>query len=832
MSSGLLWALLLFLLGAAAVGRKDTDDDYDYVPIPELEPEGGGGVPRASSGSRPSRQHQAAEFRAWFEEGGGEIGEDLSIRWNRRHGFHYVAHRPVGVGAMLAATPHRLQLHADTHGIGSAGDARARWTPMQRLAFALGVERLHGTDSYWAPYLALLAVDPAHAATMRAGERAGARGSSVGGELAAARAAVEGWAREAVQYLADAPGAALRTVARSWTVSRSEGGAGAALPQGAEQGTWHDLFRWSFATVASRAHFVPATGEAFLAPGPDLFGHSNELRVSASRHLPERLHDVLAQSGGSTALLGRGAEVPHVYEVRRAHAVFAGCTWPGRGEQVFVRYDHNAAAGGYALGVPNAESLPHWGFAMEHNRFDAVDLSRRLGLPSAMLAEEGGLDHGKRRRVEPREVPRKVPVDEPGALGEVPDATGMGARAKQLTRKQWEAKHELWRLSGAAGQAVLYMWHLAAVEQYERSTGQRVPLLAGISHGVSPGLIRFFRLQAMPGKTARKLLKSARAQLKATPPAHLLAQAEAERKRLNRPKQPQKVQLDLDFYEDAASDRLAVARLASELRAMRKQLLSPGDRSPAGLLRDGRDAALAALRDAEADEVLAHIAAEQAEEATEAEEAAAGGGIGKPAARHGDGEKPLRRRRRALPPAGPMGESAEKRHKRKRELPADFDEDDEDEEEDEDEDENDEDENDEDRPTVDSLTQEAGGARRPSLTKRAAAAAIKKLKSQGGQDLTGKGPMARAQARLAARGGRHRTPREAAVHHGLLVTMLSEEKLIGQALQALKEGTVNRDGMVTWLPEQRLGVDVMAAELTVVEGGVSFKIDEADIARS
>jgi hypothetical protein len=56
--------------------------------------------------------------------------------------------------------------------------------------------------------------------------------------------------------------------------------------------------------------------------------------------------------------------------------------------------------------------------------------------------------------------------------------------------------------------------------------------------------------------------------------------------------------------------------------------------------------------------------------------------------------------------------------------------------------------------------------------------------------------------------------------------MLSEEKLIGQALQALKEGTVNRDGMMTWLPEQRLGVDVMEAELTAgPDGGVSFKLE-------
>jgi hypothetical protein len=822
MSSRVLWVLLLFLLGGAAVvGRKDTDDDY--VPIPEIELENAplGGSSRSG---RPSRSRQAAEFRAWFEDGGGEIGEDLSIRWDRRHGFHYVATRPVGVGALLAATPHRLQLHADSHGIGSAGDTRALWTPIQRLAFALGVERLHGADSYFAPYLALLPVDPAHAATMRAGERAGARGSSLGGELAAARAAADGWAREAVHYLADAPGAALRAVAQSWAAPRSEGGAGADRPQDAEQGTWHNLFRWSAATVASRAFFLPATGEAFLAPGSDLFGHSNELRVSASLHLPERLQDVIAQSDGSAALLNMGSAVPHVYEVRRAHAIFAGCTWPGKGEQVFVRYDHNAAAGGYAFGVPNAESLPHWGFATENNRFDAVDLSRRLGLPSGLLAEVSSLDFGKRRRTEPREVPRKVEVDEPGALGEVPDDTGMGAPAKLLTRKQWEAKHELWRLSGAAGQAVLYKWHLAAVEQYERSTGQRVPLLAGIGHGVAPGLIRFFRLQAMPGKNARKLLKSARAQLKATPPAHLLAQAEAERKRLNRPKQPQRVQLDLDFYEDAASERLALARLASELRAMRKQLLSPGDNSPAGLLRDGRDAALAALRDAEADEVLANIAEEQAEEAAVAEEqaAAGGGGVGEMAApRHGDGEEQPLRHRRAQPPAGPA-ELAEQRQKRG--LSADFDEDDE-EEGDVDDEEEGEEEEEEDRPTVDYLTQEVGGARRSYQTLRAMAAAIGELKSQGGQDLTGKGPMARAQARLKARDGRHRTPREAAVHHGLLVTMLSEEKLIGQALQALKEGTVNRDGMMTWLPEQRLGVDVMEAELTAgPDGGVSFKL--------
>ena len=49
------------------------------------------------------------------------------------------------------------------------------------------------------------------------------------------------------------------------------------------------------------------------------------------------------------------------------------------------------------------------------------------------------------------------------------------------------------------------------------------------THGLAPGLVRFFRLQAMPGNVARKLLKSARKQLRSTPPAHLLAEAERER---------------------------------------------------------------------------------------------------------------------------------------------------------------------------------------------------------------------------------------------------------------------------------------------------------------
>ena len=275
-----VWLIALSALGGAVPQGSKRDKYGDFVPLEPM------GVDPAQEAQLPPKRKFtprvwfSSQFRAWFESGGGEIGDGLSIKWSREFGYHFVATKALAVGELLAATPQALQLHAVAHDLGFAGDARSRWTPMQRLAFSLALERVKGWDSRWAPYLALLPDDPAHAVTMRAEERAWVQGTHVGETIEFERRRVDTWVRKALKYAAKCPQLLELSTA---SISRGQPLYAAITAQ---------LLRWALAVTQQRAHFVNGDGEAFLAPGADLFSHTNNIHTTSMMHLPEDLDQV------------------------------------------------------------------------------------------------------------------------------------------------------------------------------------------------------------------------------------------------------------------------------------------------------------------------------------------------------------------------------------------------------------------------------------------------------------------------------------------------------------------------------------------------------------
>ena len=201
---------------------------------------------------------------------------------------------------------------------------------------------------------------------------------------------------------------------------------------------------------------------------------------------------VLKQAGADPSLKMKG-QLPHVYEVRRTHAIFTGRAWPGKGEQVFVRYDHDAGMGGFAPGLPNHRLIAQHGFCSSPNHFDIIDLNRRFGLPMPPAS--------KRMKASHNSDGDGAGADDGGAFAELPCATcdplgavhfevhkeddeeekeeeededggeeddeqdeeeeeGGARKPERIGRKGWQAKRELWRLSGVAGMATMSEWSL------------------------------------------------------------------------------------------------------------------------------------------------------------------------------------------------------------------------------------------------------------------------------------------------------------------------------------------------------------------------------------